>query len=41
MAVSAGGSAAEQAALRRHAEAALWPAVLRLLEQYVMELNAS
>lgn len=41
VAVSAGGSAAEQAALRRHAEVALWPAVLRLLEQYVKELNAS
>ncbi|PRW61075.1 activator of 90 kDa heat shock ATPase-like protein 2 isoform X2 [Chlorella sorokiniana] len=39
--VSAGGSAAEQAALRRHAETTLWPAVLRQLEQYVKELNAS
>lgn len=40
VAVSTGGSAADQAALRRHAEVALWPAVLRLLEQYVRELNA-
>jgi len=40
VAVSTGGSAAEQAALKRHAEVALWPAVLRQLEQYVQELNA-
>lgn len=39
VAVSAGGSPAEQAALKQHAQAALWPAVLARLEQYVQELN--
>lgn len=37
--VSSGGTAEEQAAAKRTAEGALWPAVLRRLEQYVAELS--